>query len=216
MALHHLRQTITIHTGPIDRSLILMPVDPLVGGRSFAAWALLMLGYPDQAFILSRQAINCAREIGYPYTVAYSLHVNCIFHQLLGNGTVVLERSKELVTLATERGFPHFVGSGTCFRGWAAMALGGSVEDAIIKMRQGLATKRATGAEIKVPYYFGLLAEAYRRANRTTEGLIQLSEALELVERTGERWYEGESYRLRGEMLISNADRPGAEWCFSR
>ena len=96
------------------------------------------------------------------------------------------------------------------------MALGGSLQDAINEMRQGLATKRATGAEIKVPYYFGLLAEAYRRANQTTEGLIQLSEALELVERTGERWYEGELCRLNGEMLIANDDRPGAEPCFSR
>jgi hypothetical protein len=51
------------------------------------------------------------------------------------------------------------------------MTLGGSIQDAISEMEQGLATKRATGAEIKVPYYFGLLAEACRRTNRITEGL---------------------------------------------
>ena len=83
-------------------------------------------------------------------------------------------------------------------------------------VRQDQPRRRPGFAEIKVPYYFGLLAEAYRRANQTTEGLIQLSEALELVERTGERWYEGELCRLNGEMLIANADRPGAEPCFSR
>lgn len=104
-----------------------MPVDPGVGGRSFTAWALLMLGYPDQALALSRQAIASARELGYPYTVAYRLHVNCIFHQLLGDATTVRGRSEELVALATEQGFPHFVGSGTSFRGWATMALGGSI-----------------------------------------------------------------------------------------
>ena len=37
------------------------------------------------------------------------------------------------------------------------LAVGGSIEDAISTMRWGLATKRATGAEIKVPYYLGLL-----------------------------------------------------------
>lgn len=31
-------------------------------------------------------------------------------------------------------------------------------------MHDGLATKRATGAEIKVPYYLGLLADALRQA----------------------------------------------------
>jgi hypothetical protein len=35
----------------------------------------------------------------------------------------------------------------------------------------GLAAKRATGAEIKMPYYFALLAEAHRRANRIVDGM---------------------------------------------
>src|ERR1700741_2807523 len=47
------------------------------------------------------------KQLGYPYTVAYSLHVNCIFHQLLGDATAVRGRSEELVVLATEQGFPH-------------------------------------------------------------------------------------------------------------
>jgi predicted ATPase len=94
--------------------------------------------------------------------------------------------------------------------------MGGSIQDAISGMRQGLATKRAAGAEIKVPYYYGLLAEAHGRTNRTTEGLNLLSEALGLVERTGERWYEAELHRLRGELLITSADRLGAEPYFSQ
>ena len=95
------------------------------------------------------------------------------------------------------------------------IALEGSIEDAISEMRDGLAEKRATGAEIKVPYYFGLLAEARRRLNQTMEALKLLSAALEFVERTDERWYEAELYRLRGETLIKNADRRGAESAFS-
>jgi predicted ATPase len=47
------------------------------------------------------------------------------------------------------------------------------------------------------------------------EGLKLLSDALELVERTDEHWYEAELYRLRGEMLIKNGDRSGAEPWFS-
>jgi predicted ATPase len=38
-----------------------------------------------------------------------------------------------------------------------------------------------------------------------------LSEALELVERTGERWFEAELYRLMAEALIAKSDRQGAE-----
>ena len=91
------------------------------------------------------------------------------------------------------------------------LALGGSIEEAISRMRWGLATKRATGAKLKVPYYLGLLAEAQRRANRTGDGISLLNDALELVERTDERWYEAELYRLMAEALITKSDRHDAE-----
>jgi predicted ATPase len=143
--------------------------------------------------------------------LAFALHVNCVFHQLRGDGAILEERAEELVALATEQGFPHFVGSGTCFRGWAMLAMGGSIEEAISSMRWGLATKRATGAEIKVPYYLGLLAEAHRRANRIADGISLLNQALEVVERTDERWYEAELYRLMAEVLITGSDRHDAE-----
>ena len=78
-------------------------------------------------------------------------------------------------------------------------------------MQQGLATKRATGAEIKVPYYFSLLAEAHRRASRIAEGTSLLKRALALVERTDERWYEAELYRARAEAVMSSSDRGNAE-----
>jgi class 3 adenylate cyclase/predicted ATPase len=214
-ALRHLNEAVTLYERPGTGSLISTPVDPRIASQSFIPWSLLVLGYADQAIAESRQALEYARELSHPYTLAYALHVNCIFHQLRCDGTILSERSEELVELATEQGFPHLRGSGRCFRAWATIALEGSIEDAISEMRDGLAEKRATGAEIKVPYYFGLLAEAHRRMNRTMEGLMLLSDALELVERTGEHWYEAELYRLRGEMLIKNGDRRGAEPWFS-
>jgi predicted ATPase len=143
--------------------------------------------------------------------LAFALHVSRIFHQLRGDGAILEERAEELVELASEHSFPHFVGSGTCFRGWAMLAMGGSIEHAMSKMRWGLATKRATGAEIKVPYYLGLLAEAHRQANRIADGIRLLHEALEVVERTDERWYEAELYRLMAEALIAESDRHAAE-----
>ena len=62
-----------------------------------------------------------------------------------------------------------------------------------------------------MPYYLGLLAEAHRRANRIADGISLLNEALELVERTDERWYEAELYRLMAEALITTSDRHDAE-----
>jgi len=72
-------------------------------------------------------------------------------------------------------------------------------------MHQGLAAKRAGGAEIKVPYYLGLLADAYSQIGRVTDALPLLADALDRVEHTGERWFEAELRRLKGEVLMALA-----------
>jgi predicted ATPase len=215
-ALHHLRQALTYYSRAEHRPPTLSPYDIRVVCESFVAWTLQMLGHADQALAQSRHALAYARELLQPYTLAFALHVNCVFHQLRGDGLELQERSQELVALASEQGYPHFVGTGTCFRGWAKVAAGGPIVEAINELRRGLAAKRATGADVKIPYYFGLMADAHRRIGRTSEGLTLLSEALELVERTDERWFEAELCRLRGEVLRARGDREGAELWFSR
>jgi len=39
---------------------------------------------------------------------------------------------------------------------------------------------------------------------------------LDLAEHTGDRWYEAELHHLRGELLISEGNREGAEACFRK
>ena len=51
--------------------------------------------------------------------------------------------------------------------------------------------------------YLALLAEAYGKVGRAEEGLTALAEALALVDKTGERYYEAELYRLKGELLLA-------------
>jgi predicted ATPase len=156
-----------------------------------------------------------AREIGGSYNLVFALHVSCVFHQVRGDRAAVEERAAELVALAAAQGFPHMLGTGTFFRGWARAAAG-EVDEGIAGMVHGLAAKRATGAEIKVPYYQGLLAVAHATAGRSADGLALLAEALGRVERTGEVWFEAELHRLKGGVLLRTtpADPAEAEACF--
>jgi hypothetical protein len=50
-----------------------------------------------------------------------------------------------------------------------------------------------------------LLAEAYGKARQAEEGLAVLPEAFATVDRTGERFYEAELYRLKGELTLQQA-----------
>ena len=57
---------------------------------------------------------------------------------------------------------------------------------------------------------------AYGKAGQTAEGLVALEEALALVHKNAERWFEAEIYRLKGELLRKQAtpSEPEAESCF--
>ena len=61
---------------------------------------------------------------------------------------------------------------------------------------------RLQGQRLDRPYYLALLAEAYGKVGQTEEGLTVLAEALAVVDKTGERCYEAELYRLKGELTL--------------
>jgi predicted ATPase len=75
---------------------------------------------------------------------------------------------------------------------------------------------RATGAEIWRPYWLALLAESHGTLGQPEAGLTVLTEALTLADKTGERWYEPELYRLKGVLLLqpSSDNQAEAETCF--
>jgi len=106
------------------------------------------------------------------------------------------------------------VAQGTILRGWALAEQGQSAEG-IAQMRQGIAAWPATGAELSVPYWSALLAEAYGQAGQAEAGLRVLAEALTAVHKTGDRHHEAELYRLKGELLLTQdvPDEQEAESC---
>ncbi|MCY0855240.1 hypothetical protein [Cupriavidus sp. D39] len=112
---------------------------------------------------------------------------------------------------------------GTILRGWALAEQGGS-EEGIAQIRQGLTAYEATGAERARSYFLALLAESYGNAGQAKAGLSVLAEALAMVDKTGERCYEAELHRLKGELLLhpssiqtrASAGHEDAEACFHK
>jgi predicted ATPase len=96
------------------------------------------------------------------------------------------------------------------------LAYQGRTQEGIEQITQGLRAFRATGAELMRSYFLALLAEAYGIMGQPETGLTMLTEALTVVDKTGERWYEPELYRLKGELLLQqNSDNQAkAESCF--
>ena len=53
-----------------------------------------------------------------------------------------------------------------------------------------------------MPHYIALLARAFEIAGQVEEAATLLDEALQIVERTGERWFAAELNRHKGQLLL--------------
>jgi predicted ATPase len=177
--------------------------DPGVTCLSFAAWTLYTLGYPAQALKRTHETLTLAHEVAHPFSLAWALSWTAISHQFRREGHLAQEQAEAAIILSTDQGFAHYVALGTILRGWALVEQGQG-EEGIAQIREGLAAQRAIGSEFVLPYYLALLAEAHGKTGQTEEGLTVLTEALTIAHKTGERWYEAELYRLRGELVLQS------------
>jgi predicted ATPase len=142
--------------------------------------------------------------------------VAAMFHAFRREVRFTQAHAEAAMRLGMEQGFPLWTARGAILRGWT-LAHQGQAQEGIEQMHQGLRAHRATGAESLRPYYLALLAEAHGTLGEPEAGLAVLTEALTRVDATGERWYEAELYRLKGELLLlqQNSDNQvEAEACF--
>src|SRR5262249_9745008 len=120
------------------------------------------------------------------------------------------EWADQLVAISTEQGFPFWRAQGTIYRGWFKVK-NCDVIEGISLLLSGLTAYRATGAQVIVPQYIALQAGACEMAGQIEEAATLLDEALQIVERTGERWFEAELNRHKGQLLLRQGHPEAAE-----
>jgi predicted ATPase len=210
-AREHLEQGIALYGLQQYRSLAWAGAHPGAQCLGYTAWTLWHLGYPEQALKRNHEVLALAQELSHPFSLAYALASAAWLHQYRREGQSSQERAEAIIALSVEQGFPFWSALGTIVRGWA-LAEQGQAEEGIGQMRQGLAALRVTGAEMFRPWFLTLLAEAYGKEGQTEEGLNALAEALVQVDKTGERYWEAELYRLKGELTLQKFKVQGSKF----
>jgi len=176
-------------------------VDFGVHSLQSGGWTLWNLGYPDQAVVRVEEALTLARKLSHATSLVLALLFSGLIHAMRGEGEAALKTADALVLLATEEGARLGMAWGICIRG-RALIQQAQAEEGVRQLREGLASARATGAEVMQTYWLAAIAEGCARAGGTEDGLAAVTEALAAVERTGERLNEAELYRLNGELML--------------
>jgi predicted ATPase len=187
-------------------------IDPHVHVLSFLSLILFFLGYPDQALTRRKEAIAEAREANHRPSLAIALSTTSRLLACVGDHCLLAESADELVALATEQGFPYWLPQGVMYQGWLKIR-SGEIDSGLVQLRKGAAAFRATGAELWMPIYHALEAEAEALKDNTDVALTLLDDALRSSRARGENWFEVELVRRKGE-LSRNRDPAMAETLF--
>jgi TOMM system kinase/cyclase fusion protein len=199
----HLEQTVTLYD-PAQHHVLAYrygAMDPGIVGFGYYTLALWMRGYAAQACAQSAKALSLAQQLAHPYTLARTLYYDTVLCQLRRDAPAVRDQAEAATTVATAQKFALAQALGLIMRGWAIAVQEHSTEG-LVQIQQGLAAYRATGAEYQRPHFLTLLAEVSGILGQPEGGLAALEEALTLMEQTGERYYEAELHRQRGELLL--------------
>jgi class 3 adenylate cyclase/DNA-binding winged helix-turn-helix (wHTH) protein/tetratricopeptide (TPR) repeat protein len=179
---------------------------PALGCLFYSGFALWYLGYPDQAQARIQEGLEMAQQLAYPHHVVWGQHLGAMFFQLCRDVQRMHELADAVVLGAARQGLQMCRLTGMVLQGWAFVQTG-QEEAGIGQIQQGLTECRTQGIGASLPRYCALLAEAYRHVGRPIPGLALVAEAQAFIKQHGERTLVAELFRLRGELLLKQADR---------
>jgi predicted ATPase len=197
-----------------DLFLGLHPADPGPSALAYDACCLWCLGYPDQALQRSQEALALGRRLEHPFTLADALtYGGCMIHSMRRDALPLKADAEELMEVSKRQGLWGWFLTGIRHRG-EALAMMGQLQEGIAQMREGVAGDQAATIRLYLAGTLGHLARAEGEVGHPEEGLSTLAKAFAIVEETGERHWEAELHRLRGELLLMQRHEAEVEASF--
>jgi predicted ATPase len=175
-------------------------IAPAVECLAYKALSEWHFGEVASSQITMAEAISLAKELNDMAALGLALYWAALLAHFEGNAAEVERLASDLIELTTRQGFASWLPGGVVLRGWARSA-SGKLAEGISGIEDGIRDYQATGATLRLPYFFVLEAEALYFAGRTSEALEAVREAEALAERSEGRWWCAEMHRLRGVFL---------------
>ena len=201
-SLHHITTALKAHSGPADSVLALF-AGPDVGifCRSYIAHLIWHRAMQEDSVAYAAETVRMAEQMDHPFSQAIALDYIAILHSFRGDSRWALKAGRLAAELCSRHGFTYYLAVADIIAGWALVSEG-EESAGLAQFRQGLDSMRSVGAEIRLPYYYALLAESYGRAGLYREATASLSTGFAFVSKNGENWAVPELHRVQGGLLV--------------
>jgi class 3 adenylate cyclase/predicted ATPase len=209
-ARRHAERAVALYDPAAHRALALdYAYDQRVVARDLLTATLFALGHPEQAGAQIRQAVAEAEALGHRASLAHALSFDCIFRQWRGEAAAIRRNATAMERLVEEQAIPFWSNKISALKGWA-VGREGSPEAGAAEIARAMEGMRAIGARVFRSYFLAILAETGGCGGRHEDALRHVAEGLREARDTGERWYEAELLRLKGDALARLGDPAAA------
>ena len=169
--------------------------DTGVSALATSGWALLHLGFPDQAMARCDEAVRLANSLDTPYSVAQAL----LWRLALLNdrrAETMADAATEARRYCDEQGFPAMAGGATAFLGLALNDL-----DVIL---EGTGVLAATGTLLMAPSACMWIADSYLAQGLCDDALAMIDAGLDLGVSTRQHYYDCPLHRVKAEIILAD------------
>jgi predicted ATPase len=192
--------------------------DPRAAATAMLGFTEWQLGFPERAVRLCAEAERQAQRLQHANTRGYVQTFGAARVAVLRRDECAVRRHLDsLRALCEEHNLVFWSGFIATFEGWL-LNEAGTYDAAEAAVQDGLRRAQASRTGMFRPHALAILAAAELGADRCGEALRTVDSALATAQRTAEHWSTPELMRLKGEVLLRQADGTGhqedAEACF--
>ncbi|MCP4662172.1 MAG: AAA family ATPase [bacterium] len=218
-ASEHLETGLALETAAGDPGEgLIFVADHRVSVLCLSALTLWVRGYPEKAAERIREALARARQLSHPFSLVYALGLSAWLHTFRREEDAVGQRAGEMLALADQQGF--------YLAEWDDFFLGPILghQGSRVKARtwsqstpSGQAATTGLGLNLGRTAICCFLAEKYCAEGHLDKAEGALRWGFDALRSTEERYWEGELYRLSGELALATGGedaRREAESCF--
>lgn len=173
--------------------------DPGTCCLNFRARALTISGQTSDAVRTCASAIRLATDLSQPLSLALAYVFAASVHQMRRDAEAALKNSEAAIEVAGEQGLRLMLAWAEVFAGWAH-AHSGREEHGLNQIERGTQSVIKMGTEQALTHLLAIKADVNLLMGRCEEAQRAIDQAMDAMNRTGERYYESELYRLAGEL----------------
>jgi DNA-binding SARP family transcriptional activator/predicted ATPase len=183
--------------------------------RAYLSHLLCLFGYPQEAEAKSNESVALARQFAHPFTLGIALDYAAMLSVYQREGDVALAQANEASEICGKYGFVYYLAMANILAGWATCRCGDTTPG-LARLRQGLDALKMTRAELRLPFYHGLLAEACGWSGQIGDALANIASGFGFLSKNAETWAAPELERIHGDLLLQSGSLSESQASYRR